>query len=120
MKITNTLQYCTWDGPLGPMTLAAHGDALAGVWFDGQQHQPARTHWTRTARHPVLQRAALQLHAYFVGQRTEFDLPLDMGFGTAFQQQVWGALLGIPSGTTTTWQGCTEESEQIGAPPSRA
>jgi len=113
MKFRNALQYCTWDGPLGPMTLAAHGDALAGVWFYGQKHEPDRTLWTLNARHPALQRAALQLQEYFAGQRTVFELPLDLSFGTAFQQQVWRALLGIPSGATTSYGNI---SQRIGKP----
>lgn len=113
MKFKNTLQYCTFSGPLGPMTLAAQGDALAGVWFDGQQHQPASAPWTATTSHPVLQQAALQLQEYFAGDRTVFDLPLDLSGGTAFQQQVWRALLEIPFGTTVSYGAI---SQHIGKP----
>ena len=28
------------DTPLGPVTLVASADGLAGVWFDGQAHHP--------------------------------------------------------------------------------
>ena len=30
----------TWhyDSPLGGITLAGNGDALIGLWFDGQKH----------------------------------------------------------------------------------
>jgi len=95
------------------MTLAAHGNALAGIWFDGQQHQPARTSWTATNNHPVLQQTALQLQEYFAGKRTTFDLPLDLSGGTVFQQQVWRALLDIPSGATTSYGAI---SQRIGKP----
>src|SRR5207245_8735126 len=39
--------------------------------------------------------AARQLAEYFAGQRTEFDLPLEMA-GTDFQRRVWAALREIP------------------------
>jgi methylated-DNA-[protein]-cysteine S-methyltransferase len=51
----------------------------------------------------VLQEAIRQLGRYFAGQRTTFDLPLDLQAGTPFQQQVWRALLGIASGATTSY-----------------
>lgn len=42
-----------------------------------------------------LQQALVQLQQYFAGQRTRFSLPL-AATGTAFQQQVWRALVHIP------------------------
>ncbi|MDE2419077.1 MAG: methylated-DNA--[protein]-cysteine S-methyltransferase [Burkholderiales bacterium] len=113
MKFKNTLQYCSFSGPLGPMTLAAHGDALAGIWFDGQQHQPVSAPWTATRSHPALRQTALQLQEYFAGKRTTFDLLLDLSGGTVFQQQVWRALLDIPSGSTVSYGAI---SQRIGKP----
>ena len=43
-----------------------------------------------------------QLAAYFVGQRQDFDLELDLR-GTAFQIRVWQALLAIPYGRLRTY-----------------
>lgn len=43
-----------------------------------------------------------QLQEYFRGQRTEFDLPLDMR-GTAFQREVWKALTAIPYGEARSY-----------------
>jgi hypothetical protein len=40
-----------------------------------------------------------ELEEYFAGKRKEFGLPLVMS-GTAFQNRVWQALLGIPYGET--------------------
>ena len=36
-------------------------------------------------------------------ERSQFDVPLDLSGGTAFQQSVWKALLEIPPGTTTSY-----------------
>lgn len=41
-------------------------------------------------------------------------LPLDMSRGTSFQQQVWGAIGGIPFGETRMYQ---EIAGEIGRPP---
>ena len=44
-----------------------------------------------------------QLSEYFAGQRQQFDLPLDLSGGTAFQQAVWQALLTIKPGQTSSY-----------------
>jgi methylated-DNA-[protein]-cysteine S-methyltransferase len=105
---------CTlWQGPLGPMILAATARGLSGIWFEGQRHGPDTSAWQREPDLPVLQQAMAQLTAYFAGQRTAFDLPLDLGGGTAFQQRVWQALRQIAPGGTTSYGAL---SERIGNP----
>lgn len=51
---------------------------------------------------PVIEEAERQLGAYFLEGRRTFDLPLRL-VGSAFQQQVWEALLQVPYGTTLTY-----------------
>ena len=94
---------CTrYDSPLGTMLLAATDRGLAGVWFVGQRHGPDSSGWREDADHPVLRETVAQLRAYFAGERTRFELPLDLQAGTPFQQSVWQALLAIPRGGTTS------------------
>ncbi len=101
---TNRLFVCArYASPLGPMLLAAGEGGLAGVWFHGQRHGPATIDWPERPDHPVLQAAAAQLADYFGGRRTRFELPLDLAWGTPFQQSVWQALLAIPSGRTSSY-----------------
>lgn len=93
---------------LGPVRLAASPLGLAGLWFEGQRHEPLHhlegpLAWAEAADHPLLIEAADQLGAYLAGTRTAFDLPLDMSSGTAFQQEVWRALLAVGRGTTTSY-----------------
>ncbi len=97
------LQRCNWASPLGSMTLAATTDALAGIWFDGQQHQPPSQTWPSNPQHPVLQAACEQLAEYFAGERKEFDVPLYLQSGTVFQQRVWKALTSIEPGHTCSY-----------------
>lgn len=113
MKHDPATVFTQWQGPLGPMILAATPRGLSGIWFDGQRHAPDTSIWRRTDAAQVLTRAVDQLSAYFAGRRTAFDLPLDLQGGTPFQQRVWQALLGIAPGGTTSYGAL---SERIGSP----
>lgn len=103
MKTTRSMIQTRYDSPLGPVILAANGGRLAGLWFTEQRHLPDMHAWTTGAQEPVLQSARQQLDEYFAGQRTDFDLPLDLSGGSAFQQAVWRALLSIPLGTLSSY-----------------
>ena len=66
--------------------------------------------WGRDqAATPVLLAAQAQLHAYFDGALTEFDLPLAPG-GTPYRQRVWAALCRIPFGATRTYADIVREA----------
>ena len=107
MKFDPSIVQTSIQSPFGPMTLAATQAGLAGVWFDGQRHLPAEltppARWPSQPTHPVLVKAATQLTEYFAGQRRDFDVPLDLSGGTAFQQAVWRALLTLQTGHTTSY-----------------
>lgn len=112
------LQRHMFATPIGPVLLAASDAGLAGLWFEGQKHDPAAAwrglgHQAPRPSHPVLQAAEDQLQAYFEGRLDRFDLPLDLSHGTPFQRQVWQALTGIGRGQTTTY---SELAARIGAP----
>lgn len=114
MMFAAELVQSRYESPLGPVTLAASNAGLAGLWFEGQKHFPAPTqHWPEQPSHAVLQEAAKQLAAYFAGQRSHFDLPLDFACGTVFQQSVWQALMNIPRGKTCSYAAL---SRAIGRP----
>jgi len=104
MKFHTSIVQARYASPLGDMILAATDAGLSGLWFDGQRHLPDMTHWPQApAGHAVIAQTRRQLDEYFAGQRTTFDLPLDLQGGTPFQQSVWRALLGIACGTTTSY-----------------
>lgn len=102
-----------WSSPLGPIRLAASEQGLAGLWFEGQRHQPDPAAWPVDTTHPVLQQASAQLDDYFAGRRRAFTLPLDLRQGTPFQQSVWQALSQIPCGDSLSYG---ELAARIGRP----
>ncbi len=53
---------------------------------------------------PQLDMAQTQLLDYIAGKRRIFDVPLDFSRGTAFQRQVWRALLRVPYGKLRSYQ----------------
>lgn len=113
MTFPSSLRTTRWASPLGPMLLAATPAGLAGLWFDGQRHQPDTSAWPSDDAHPVLVAAIAQLDEYFAGRRTRFDVPLDLQAGTPFQRSVWQALLGIPAGQRTSYAAL---SRSVGRP----
>ncbi len=107
MKFQSALVQTRFESPLGTILLAATEKGLADLWFDGQRHLPPEligaAQWPQDDAHPVLRKAIGQLGEYFAGDRSRFDLPLDLSHGTAFQQSVWQALLAIESGDTASY-----------------
>jgi methylated-DNA-[protein]-cysteine S-methyltransferase len=64
------------------------------------------------SEHPVVASALKQLREYFAGDRTSFDLPLDLQ-GTEFQVDAWNALARIPFGSTVSY---AQQAASIGRP----
>jgi methylated-DNA-[protein]-cysteine S-methyltransferase len=86
--------------PLGEMTALAGPRGLQGLWFDGQKHHPGPLQAARDDAHPLRERLAGVLDAYFAGRGlVTVELPLDPQ-GTAFQRSVWQALRAIPDGAS--------------------
>jgi methylated-DNA-[protein]-cysteine S-methyltransferase len=59
-----------------------------------------------------LSAAAIQLEQYFAGERTEFDVAIELR-GTEFERRVWDAVRAIPYGSTATY---AEIAARIGRP----
>lgn len=97
--------FTEYQSPIGKLLLAASGRGLAGVYFEEHKHFKGMQGWARDDDHSVLQQTQQQLAAYFAGNRREFDLPLDMSGGTAFQQSVWRALRTLAFGSTASYLG---------------
>lgn len=102
--MTTCLDYiCHYDSPLGGITLAADGDALTGLWFDGQKHFGATLSSNPIEKQrPVFQETKRWLDIYFSGRDPAFTPPLHLR-ATPFRRAVWEILLTIPYGRTTTY-----------------
>ncbi len=103
MQFASDIRQSRFDSPLGAMVLAATGRGLAGAWFIDQRHAADWSAWPMAASDPLLRLATKQLTEYFAKLRTQFELPLDLSAGTAFQQSVWRQLLSIGHGRTTSY-----------------
>ena len=90
------------DSPVGELRLVEHDGAITGIDFHPFTYADGRPRGDRDDDHPVLVECASQLRAYFAGELTEFDLPLDPA-GTAWQRQVWDALLTVKWGQTASY-----------------
>jgi methylated-DNA-[protein]-cysteine S-methyltransferase len=105
----SALRTTTISSPVGPLLLVGDGEALRGVYMSGQRRSP-QIGGMPSDGGGILADAASQLDAYFAGERTRFDLALELD-GSPFQTQVWGALTSIPYGRTATYG---ELAAQIG------
>jgi methylated-DNA-[protein]-cysteine S-methyltransferase len=93
------------ETPVGALLLVGGDRGLRAVLFPGQAGVAAEPH-------PVLESAAAQLLEYFAGERTAFELPLDLA-GTPFQRRAWLAVEAIPYGTTLSYG---EQARRLGHP----
>ncbi|MFC5179170.1 methylated-DNA--[protein]-cysteine S-methyltransferase [Nocardioides taihuensis] len=91
------------DSPVGELRLVEHGGAITAIEFAPfRPSVDGRPLGQRDDDHPLLRECRSQLEAYFARELKEFDLPL-APHGSAFQQRVWDALLGIGYGETASY-----------------
>lgn len=111
--------YLSIPSPLGAILLRAEDDALTGLYFDGQKYFPAgAVDADAGSRNPprVLAETTQQIAEYFAGERQRFTVRLRMA-GSAFQQQVWNALVQIPFGEIESYG---RLAQQLGLPAGSA
>ena len=92
-----------YNSPLGRMTLASDGEALTGLWFDGQEHFAETLDREQEEKDlPVFSEAEHWLDLYFSGRDPRFTPKLNLR-ATPFRKAVWEILLTIPYGKTVTY-----------------
>lgn len=103
-----------YDSPLGGIILASDGEALKGLWFDGQKYFGSTfTPFAESVQKslPVFEKTVQWLDIYFSGEAPDFIPPLLMQT-TPFRRKVWELLLTIPYGQTMTYG---EIADKIGS-----
>jgi methylated-DNA-[protein]-cysteine S-methyltransferase len=90
------------DSPVGKLRLVENNGSITAIDFHPFGYADGRPRGEEDEQHPVLLECARQLAAYFAGELTEFDLPLDP-FGTPWQRQVWESLRTVGYGHTATY-----------------
>ena len=113
--MTLKLVYKDIASPVGLMRLVAGEQGLTALLWEGEDYSRTKLpDAQKDDTFPLLQQTAAQLNAYFSGERSIFTVPLDLK-GTAFQLQVWAALLQIPFGLTKTYGELARELGDIKA-----
>ena len=103
--------YTCVDSPIGELLLVGDGESLHGLAMQGGRTRIAPEPEWRRADEPFAS-VLLQLDEYFAGERTAFDVSIELR-GTPFQVQVWNALREIPYGTTISYG---ELARRVGRP----
>ena len=93
-----------YQSPLGGITLATDGEALIGLWFDGQKYSADALGEQHEERDdlPVFDDTRRWLDTYFSGNAPDFTPKLSMRCSD-FRKRVWEIMLTIPFGRTMTY-----------------
>jgi methylated-DNA-[protein]-cysteine S-methyltransferase len=94
------MYYCYFESPVGKLLLTGN-KRLEGLHFPTEKIrvEPEKD-WEYSKK--VFSAARDQLGEYFKGERTQFDLELNLR-GTVFQKKVWQELVKIPYGETISY-----------------
>jgi len=103
--------YATIESPLGELLILSDGEAITGLYLPDHRGGPQVEATWRRASEPFRE-AQRQLTAYFAGELTTFDLPVEMT-GTRFERRVWQQLATIPYGETISY---SQLAQQLGQP----
>lgn len=104
-ELADLVDYTThYDSPLGGITLASDGEALIGLWFDGQKYfaEALDKHHEERNTLPIFEETRHWLDIYFSGKVPDFKPKLCMR-ASDFRKRVWEIMLTIPYGHTMTY-----------------
>ncbi len=98
-----------YTSPLGPITVSGSGEAVTGLWFEGQKYFGATLpkEFCRDDT-PIWKRTRDWLDRYFRGEQPAFSVPV-CPRGTPFQLTVWEILRRIPYGQVCSYGDIAKE-----------
>jgi methylated-DNA-[protein]-cysteine S-methyltransferase len=103
IAMPKTHVYKMMPSPVGQLKLVASDTGLAAILWENDDPKRVRLDIVgEDPSHPVLVETERQLREYFAGKRKTFNVKMEFA-GTAFQRQVWKALLAIPFGETRSY-----------------
>ena len=95
---------CEYASPLGVMTLASDGEALTGLWFNGQKYFGSTLPADYIPKEvPAFAEVKRWLDIYFSGREPVFT-PMMRYDTTPFRKAVCDVMLTIPYGQTMTYR----------------
>lgn len=95
--------------PVGELTLVSNANALVAILWEEDDPKRVRISEMRASdQHPLLLKVETQLEEYFLGGRTQFDIPYEF-YGTEFQKRVWRSLTQIPYGQRRSYADIAKE-----------
>lgn len=109
------IEHLSFESPLGPIVAAATLRGICLLHFGGStggektfaEKLPTRliaeNRFEHSSANPLLRRTRDSVLGYLERATPLPVLPLDITFGTLFQQKVWAALCDIPFGETRTY-----------------
>ena len=96
------LFFTGYTSPIGQIMLGSDGQALTGLWFQGQKYFPAEP-MERRDELALFAAVRTWLDGYFAGGRPDpRSLPLAPA-GSGFRRLIWQLLLDIPYGEAATY-----------------
>lgn len=93
----STLAQTTVSSPIGHIQITASEQGVKSVLFATELELGINI------KNVHLQQAELELKQYFLGDRKNFQITLDMSGYTPFQEEVWKTLQQIPFGHTRSY-----------------
>lgn len=95
----------SYASPLGLLTLASDGEALIGLWTEGQKYHGASVPGEMIEKVDVAVFAAAKdwLDRYFAGKQPDAGELKLAPIGSGFRRAVWDILLEIPYGRVITY-----------------
>ena len=113
--MATALTSTTMPSPVGELTLVASSVGLRAVlWPVERDGRVTFAERIDVGEHPILDKARSQIAEYLAGNRSSFDIPLDL-VGTDFQVDVWHALDQIPFGETRSYGELADQLNRPGA-----